>query len=224
METPGEARLMFFARDQVQIHDTWYTGGLRGSGSHDFEVADAFVPEGRSVRLGSRPLCDGPLYRFPVFGLLALGVSAVALGIARRALDELVELASKKVPTGSGRNLATRSVVQRQVGEGEAALRSAQAYVYGAIDAAWQIASRGSRSARGARRAPARRCERRVGAARAVDLVYHAAGGTVVYDASPLSRCFRDVHVATQHMMVAQPIFEVVGRVTLGLPTNEGEI
>ena len=45
-----------------------------------------------------------------------------------------------------------------------------------------------------------------------------------MYDASPLSRCFRDIHVATQHMMVAQPIFEVVGRVVLGQKTSDGEL
>jgi indole-3-acetate monooxygenase len=222
---PGDARVVFFARDQVRIHDTWYTGGLRGTGSHDFEVADAFVPEGRSVRVAERPVCDGALYRFPFFGLLALGVCAVSLGVARRAIDELVELAAKKVPTGSARNLASRSVVQRQVAEAEAALRSARAYVYGAVDSAWQTACDGKAlplAARAELRLAAANAA--WSAARAVDLVYHAAGGTAVYDASPLSRCFRDVHVATQHMMVAQPIFEVVGRVRLGLQTNEGEL
>ena len=222
---PGDLRIVFFPRAAVRIHDTWYTGGLRGTGSHDFEVADAFVPEGRSVRVADGPLCDGPLYRFPFFGMLALGVCAVALGIARRAIDELVELAGKKVPTGSARSLASRAVVQRQVAEAEAALRSARAYVYAAVDAAWQVASAGKPLALDVR------TELRLAAAnaawsaaRAVDLVYHAAGGTVVYDASPLARCFRDAHVATQHMMVAQPLFEVVGRVRLGLPTNEGEL
>ena len=221
---PGP-RLVFFARDQVRILDTWHTGGLRGTGSHDFEVSDAFVPEGRSVLLGSEPRSAGPLYRFPVFGLLALGVCAVTLGVARRAIDELVALASAKVPTGSGRNLSSRSVVQRQVGEAEASLRSARAYVYGAIDAAWRIAARGE-SLPLETRADLRLAAVNAAwsAVRAVDLAYHAAGGTSVYDASPLSRCFRDIHVATQHIMVAQPIFEVVGRVTLGLPTERGSL
>ena len=217
----GELRVFFFARDQVQIHDTWRTGGLRGTGSHDFEVANAFVPEGRSVAMGSAPLCSGPLYQFPIFGLLALGICAVTLGIARHAIDELVTLAGGKVPTGSASTLASRAVVQRQVGEAEAALRSARAYVMGAIDAAWRIALRGESP-------PLDVCaDLRLAAvnaawsaARAVDLVYHAAGGTSVYDTSPLSRCFRDVHVATQHIMVAQPIYELVGRVTLGLATE----
>jgi alkylation response protein AidB-like acyl-CoA dehydrogenase len=224
-EGEAETRLVFFARDQVRILDTWHTGGLRGTGSHDFEVMEAFVPEGRWVLLGSKPRCEGPLYQFPVFGLLALGVCAVTLGIARRALDELVALATEKVPTGSRRNLASRAVVQRQVGEGEAALRSARAYVYGAVEAAWRIATRGE-SLGLETRADLRLAAANAAwsAARAVDLAYHAAGGTAVYDASPLSRCFRDVHVATQHIMVAQPIFELAGRVTLGLPTERGSL
>ena len=224
-DASGEQRLFFFARDQVQVHDTWYAGGLRGSGSHDFEVSAAFVPDGRVVVIGAPPLCPGPLYRFPTFGLLALGVCAVTLGIARRAIDELVALASAKVPTGSARNLAAHAVVQRQVGEAEAALRSARAYVWGAVDAAWRIALRGESppldTLADLRLAAANAAW---SAARAVDLAYHAAGGTSVYDASPLSRCFRDVHVATQHIMVAQPIFEVVGRVALGLPTELGAL
>lgn len=224
-EGEAETRLVFFARDQVRILDTWYTGGLRGTGSHDFEVTDAFVPEGRSVLLGSRPRCSGPLYQFPTFGLLALGVCAVTLGIARRAIDELVALAGAKVPTGSARSLASRAVVQRQVAEAEAALRSARAYVYGAIDDAWVVASRGE-SLPLANRADLRLAAAHAAwsAARAVDLVYHAAGGTAVYDASPLSRCFRDVHVATQHIMVAQPVFELTGRALLGLPTERGSL
>ncbi len=220
-----ETRLMFFAREDVRIHDTWFASGLRGSGSHDFEVADAFVPEGRSVVLGGRPRETGPLYQFPTLALLALGVCGVGLGIARRALDEFVALAGGKVPTGSARTLANRPVVQRQVGEAEAALRSARAFVFESIASAWAIACEG-------RPLPAEpRVELRLAAAnaawraaQAVDWVYHAGGGTAVYTSSPLQRCFRDVHVATQHIMVAQPIFEVVGRSMLGLPVDKGSV
>ena len=54
-------------------------------------------------------------------------------------------------------------------------------------------------------------------AAQAVDRLYHAAGGSSIYRSSVLQRCFRDVHVTTQHIMVAQPTYEVVGRVLLGM-------
>jgi alkylation response protein AidB-like acyl-CoA dehydrogenase len=165
------------------------------------------------------------LYQFPTLGLLALGVCAVALGIARRALDEFVALAGGKIPTGSARTLANRPVVQRQVGEAEAALRSARAYVYASIDAAWAIASQG-RSLPIEQRAELRLAAANAAwrAAQAVDLVYHAGGGTAVYASSPLQRCFRDVHVATQHIMVAQPLFEIFGRSALGLPVEKGTV
>jgi alkylation response protein AidB-like acyl-CoA dehydrogenase len=218
-------RLMFFRREDVRIHDTWYASGLRGSGSHDFEVDRVFVPDGRSVVLGGRPRVQGPLYQFPTLGLLALGVCGVALGIARRALDEFVALAGGKVPTGSARTLANRPVVQRQVGEAEAALRSARAFVFASIDSAWRVATEG-RPLPGDLRAEIRLAAANAAwrAAQAVDLVYHAGGGTAVYASSPLQRCFRDVHVATQHIMVAQPIFEVFGRAVLGLPVDKSSV
>ena len=54
----------------------------------------------------------------------------------------------------------------------------------------------------------------------AVDRLFEAAGGSAIYSESVLQRCFRDVHVTTQHIMVAKPIYEVVGRVQLGLPAR----
>ena len=89
------APFVLFAPDQVELLDTWYTMGLRGSGSTDYEVHEAFVPEGRWAEIvGQEPVADGPLYRFPFFGALALGVCSISLGLARRALDEVVELAA----------------------------------------------------------------------------------------------------------------------------------
>jgi alkylation response protein AidB-like acyl-CoA dehydrogenase len=216
-----EARLMFFEPAQIRVLDTWRASGLRGTGSHDFEVEDAFVPEGRSVVLGGRPRVEGPLYEFPTLGLLALGVCAVALGIARHALDAFVDLAGGKTPTGSARTLANRPIAQRAIAEAEASLRGARAFLFEAIDEAWGIARGGrlSTETKSALRLAATHAAWR--SAAAVDLVYHAAGGTSVYDASPLSRCFRDVHVTTQHIMVAEPTLEVVGRVLLGVGARD---
>jgi hypothetical protein len=79
---------VFFEPGQIQVLDTWHASGLRGSGSHDFEASDAFVPEGRSVELGSHPRVDGPLYRFPTLALLALGVCGVDPATRGRRTDE----------------------------------------------------------------------------------------------------------------------------------------
>ncbi|MCP4035717.1 MAG: hypothetical protein GY733_02170, partial [bacterium] len=132
--------LPLFSAEQVEILDTWYVHGMSGSGSTDFQAEKAFVPQGRYLRFG----VDGPrrkgLYQFPLLGFLGLGVCSISLGVARRAIDELVTLAATKVPTASTRNLASRAYVQSAVAEAEAALRSARALLAEAVESAWDAA------------------------------------------------------------------------------------
>lgn len=213
-----EPLLVFFRADEVLIHDTWHTSGLCGTGSNDIEVSDVLVPAGRWVVLGNRARVDAPLYRFPTLGLLALGVSAVAMGIAQHAVDSFVELAGNKVPTGSSRALAERGSTQKDLARAMAAVSSARALTYQAIDNAWAEAE-----STGKLGTPMKADLRLAAtnnawsAASAVDLLYHAAGGSSIYESSDLQHCFRDVHVATQHIMVAQPTLEVVGKIALGI-------
>ena len=95
------AKFVLFDLDDVEILDTWYVAGLKGTGSTDYQVSGAFVPEERWFALaGAVPREDGPLYRFSFFGLLALGVSAISLGLARRSIDELVALAAHEATAG----------------------------------------------------------------------------------------------------------------------------
>jgi len=212
-----ELHLMIFEANQVEILDTWNPSGLRGTGSHDFQVRDAFVPEGRETILGVTPPHLGtPLYRFPFFGLMAVSVCAVALGIARRAIDEFVSLAAKKVPAWTQRPLAQRPIIQSQVAEAEAALRSARAFIFDAIDAAWDVASVGKKLS------PDLRRDLRLAATnavrqsvKAVDLMYEAGGGSAIHAESPLQRCFRDVHVVTQHVLVNTSLYEQTGKLYL---------
>ena len=217
-----DAPLMLFPAADVEVIDTWTVSGLRGTGSHDIAVRDLLVPADRAVSLvRDRPRERGALYAFPAFGLLAIGIAAVALGIARRAIDELVQLAGGKTPTGSRRILADRPMVQMQVSEAEALVRSGRAFLLDAIGTAWDEARRdgaiGTQARLGARLAATNAT---LGAAKAVDLMYTAGGGTAVYATSSLQRCFRDVHVVTQHLMVAPATYELTGRVLLGLGTD----
>jgi alkylation response protein AidB-like acyl-CoA dehydrogenase len=213
-----EAILVMFPAHEVTIHDTWHTSGLCGTGSHDIEVRDALVPEGRWTVLGKRATVDAALYRFPTLGLLALGVSAVALGIAEHAIEAFIELAGAKVPTGSRRTLAERAGTQKDLARARALVASARAYTHDAVDRAWRQAEQEGRLGHETK------AELRLAATNnawsaveAVDLMYHLGGGTSIYRANDLQRCFRDVHVTTQHIMVAQPTYEVVGKVMLGI-------
>jgi alkylation response protein AidB-like acyl-CoA dehydrogenase len=216
------ATFVFLEPAQVKFLDTWYSSGLRGTGSTDFEVADAFVPEGRSVALGvDPPRVPGALYRFPFFGALALGVTAVSLGMARRAVAELKTLAVAKRPMGSRNTLAENPVVQAQFAEAEALILSAKAFVRQAVQDAWQVARTGDALTIEHRRLlRLAATNATLQSAKAVDLMYHAGGGTAVYEQSALQRVFRDVHVATQHAMVSPRVYETAGRLSLGLETD----
>ncbi len=216
------APYVFFDPAEVEILDTWHVSGLKGTGSNDYVVQDAFVPEGRwGEFLRADPVIEGPLYRFSFTGALAMGVAAVGLGIARRAIDELVAIAADKVPSGSSRRLAERPVVQSQVAEAEADVLAARAFLHEVVDAAWAVAETG-RPFDGEQRKLLRLAATTAmtRSAHAVDLCYTAAGGSSIWESCALQRCFRDIHVATQHGMVAPRTLEPLGRITLGLPTD----
>lgn len=214
----NEIHLMLFEKSQVEVEDTWHVSGLKGTGSHHIAVSEQFVPAGRSVVLGSRPRIARPLYQFPILGLLALGVSAVSVGIGYRARDAFLALASDKRPTGSSRTVAERALVQSGLAKATAALRSAETLVDSTIGSAWEVAAAGGplpvEMKADLRLAAANATHAAVAA---VDSLFRAGGGTAIYESSPLQQCLRDVHVTTQHIMVADPVFEVVGRVQLGL-------
>ncbi|MFP2930529.1 acyl-CoA dehydrogenase family protein, partial [Pyxidicoccus sp. 3LG] len=119
-ENLPETRMFIFPAGSVTLHDTWYASGLCGTGSGDMEVKDLFVPEDYTFSLvGQRPRIATPLYGFP-FGLLGLAIPAVALGIARRAIDELMALSRQKTLLLERRLLAARPAAQEAVADAEA--------------------------------------------------------------------------------------------------------
>ena len=180
------------------------------------------VPVSRSVSImAERPVERGPLYVFPVFGLLALGAGAVALGNARAAITDLVLLAGGKKPQGSTRTLAERPTAQAALAEAEAKLRCARAFFYEAIDTAWRRATAAgdiSMEERALLRLAATHATR--ASAEVTRAVYDLGGGSSVHLSSPLQRRFRDAHVATQHVMISPATLELAGRVLMGLPTD----
>lgn len=217
-----DVRSMLFRDNETRVVDTWRTAGLRGTGSHDIEVNDVFVPASRSFSLFTdRPRHAGPLYRLPFFGLLAAGVAAVALGIARGAIDAFVELAKNKRPMGSKRGIAHRELVQLHVAQAEARARAGRAFLYEAIDTIEaEAAEREAASLRSRALLRLAAAHATTEAAAAVNLVYDAGGATSIYDQSPLQRHFRDVHVATQHVMVGATAMTLAGRILLDLESD----
>jgi indole-3-acetate monooxygenase len=202
-----------------EILDTWHTVGLRGTGSHDFQVQDLFVPGGRYFAArGARSYQSGPLYNTSFYHLWAPNIAAVALGIARAAIDLFVDVAATKRPTRITVVLAQRETVQEKVGQAEALVRSSRAFLFETVRETWPLLEAGvpvpERLTALNRLASSTAVEY---AKSAVDLVFTLAGTTSVYTRSRLERCFRDVHVVQQHAVVAPAGVIMAGRQLLGL-------
>lgn len=207
-----QARLAFFPVADTTFHDTWHTAGLRATASHDYEVVDLEVPATHAMPFAFAPWPAGTMWRTPAMPLFFAPLAAVALGIARGAIDDLVELAQTKTPYRSARRLAERDVVQSMVARAEAATRSARAFLVDALGSLTAEATLHDRAV--ARLAVVNAAS---AAADAVDLCFTAAGSTALYLDHPLQRRHRDVHAVGQHVVLAFSGYETVGRVLFGL-------
>jgi alkylation response protein AidB-like acyl-CoA dehydrogenase len=215
----GSVQLVFFPARDGELIDTWTTGGMRGTGSHDYAIKELFVPAARTITFATPPRVDAPLYRLPLYALLDSAMATVPLGIARAAIDSFVAMAGAKTSHGSVAIAANRPTVQADVGRAEAALQAARAWLYASVAEAWDAAEAG-REVPSRQRALMRlaRANALSAGVHAVDLIYSAAGSTSVYSKGAIDRCFRDIHVAGQHMALHPTNYESCGAVLLGLP------
>jgi indole-3-acetate monooxygenase len=209
----------FLPRTDVQVHDTWHVSGLCGTGSNDVSCQDVYVPEGRVLSLfdpaGYRA---EPLYQIPVLSIVAPPIAAVALGIARAALDELCELAAGKTPSMSTTPLRDKPVMHVEVARAEAAHGAARSFLYDSLDELWQTVLSGQqpsmRQRSLCRAASNHATETAAYVARTASTL---AGGTSVYNSSDLQRHARDADVITHHFTQSPNVWEDAGRALLGL-------
>jgi indole-3-acetate monooxygenase len=205
--------------EAVEIHDTWFVSGLCGTGSNDISVADVFVPERRSFTLGAPGQPREPLYRMPLLGWFVSHIAAVSLGVARGALDQLMELAQTKVPTFSMQVLAERPVAQVELARAEACLAGARAFLYDTVEDLWRTITGGDeptqRQVALNRIAAVSAAESGAAVTRAASML---AGGGAIASTSPLQRHMRDAEAIVHHFTVAPHVWEDAGRVFMGRP------
>ena len=212
----------YYPVEDCQILDTWHVMGMKGTGSNDIQVDETFVPQHRTFPFVPEFVpgthFQGPLYRFPFFGMGAAALPPVMLGIARAAIDEVAALAQGKTPAGSPSLLRERPSAHSKLGQAEAALRSARALLYETLNQRWETTLAGEEISM-ARRADLvlASANAATSAARAVELMHNLAGTTGIYTNSPLERCFRDMQVARQHRFYTENRFETFGQMLFGL-------
>jgi alkylation response protein AidB-like acyl-CoA dehydrogenase len=213
----GVAKLMFMPRGDATVVDTWHVGGLRGTGSHDFEVRDVFVPASRTMSFADPPVEPGPLYSLPSIAMFATIIASVPLGIARHAIEAFKQLGGVKKPMFSQGLLRDGAVAQSYLGEAEGFLRAGRAFVFESLRSAWRLAQRGDRLTwhdRGLLWLSATQAATQ--ALHTVDLVYRAGGAASVYASTQLERCLRDIRTASQHLTVMTTNYEVAGQLFFG--------
>lgn len=216
-----QVRTMIFRKSEAQIIDNWHVLGLRGTGSDSYALNDHFVPQsftaGRDNPAELRE--KGPLYQFTSGMIYAMSFAHVSMGIAKGAFDAFIEIARDKVPRGAKGTLRENNVIQSQVSQCEARLRSSRAYLRGVIAEMWDEAR--NTGAISAEHHPQLRLAATWAIHQARDIVatvYQAAGSSAIFENNPLERRMRDIHAGTQQGQGRAVHFETVGQIMMGLP------
>ncbi|WP_300256843.1 acyl-CoA dehydrogenase family protein [Bradyrhizobium sp.] len=225
-----EYRIFLLPKGDYKILDTWNVAGLRGTGSSDVEVRDAFVADHMTVAVGD--LAGGPspgsvfnpnpLYALPVFSLFPYVLSGVALGNAQACLDDYIEAVRHRISTYNRAKLSDFQSTQIKIADASSKVDAARLIMRSACIEAMDDARCG--------RIPsiiAKTRYRRDGAfsvnlcTEAVSMLFSASGARGLFTTGVLQRQFRDAHAINSHLAFN---FDAAGtnygRVALGLPSE----
>lgn len=199
------------------ILDTWYTSGLRGTGSTDYTMDDVFVADDCVTRHSLLEPSQLPDRRYAYAAFNVPMLSAVALGAARGAVDSLIELFGGKVDRRNLRPVAGAFDKQADLGMAKATVDSARVYLYDTTARAWEAIMAGEELPLELRAGMRLACTHAVAASvQAVDRAHLAAGASSIRSDSPLDRYFRDVHGVAAHAFVRQTTMADGGQLLLG--------
>jgi 3-hydroxy-9,10-secoandrosta-1,3,5(10)-triene-9,17-dione monooxygenase len=220
--TPG--MLVVVPKADLTVDDTWYTLGMRGTGSKDVVATEVFVPEHRAVRmgdafLGTVPGVTAPLYRLPIGATLATMALGTIVGMAECALEAFIGQTQTRVDAYSGERKVQRVGLQSRVAEASAEIAHARS-----------LAGRNCAVLEAAMQQPPPmatpdRAELRWNAAygnelcrRALERMFAAAGAKAAHDTNVLQRFFRDINTSTHHAILDfDSALEMRGKALLGV-------
>jgi alkylation response protein AidB-like acyl-CoA dehydrogenase len=221
---PGATMRVFLTpASSVAFIENWNVVGLIATNSGGFKGENIFVPHGQSIHLPyPRSLQPaGPLYKFPLNNLFGIGFAAVALGVARTMMDEVIALAREKKPWLARQPLQQSQLAQFQIGEAEARLRSARAYMESIAARVWQsVVSTGELTI-------PQRVDIRMATTFAIheaktvaDAAWDVAGATAIFLSNPFERRLRDLRTLTQQLQGRKSHLQDCGAYLLGLEPN----
>jgi indole-3-acetate monooxygenase len=199
-----ELRLAFVQRDEVEIVDTWNSLGLRATGSHDVQVSGVLVPEERTIpfsALAKSARQPGALFSLPP--LSPIGFAAVALGIARGAIDHV------KADVAAGASSALYASRAYDLTQAETWYRSGRCLLDAALSSVWTTLCESQAVTRSESASLDLACWQATHFAKqAVDLVFSISGSHALIETNALGRRLRDIHAVAQHMAFSRRAFE----------------
>lgn len=216
-------RLHFMPKDDIELIDNWQVRGLRGTGSFGFSCEDYFVPEERVMRMDLPPIHDGSIYKIPQSLLFACGFGCVALGVARAAVDSVIELSHSKKPQFGKLTLAQDPVIQSKIGMAEGLFGGAKAFLYETVGEVWESVQRNGEISMDERlrlRLAGTHAIRQ--SAGIVDIVYNLTGSNAIFESTTIQRKFQDIHVITQQVQGREAHYQTVGAHLLGESPDGG--
>jgi indole-3-acetate monooxygenase len=208
-------RLVVFVlpKDQAEVIDNWRVAGLQGTGSMDFKLTEVLVPAEMTYDLGDPAVRGGALFRLGLPAFVSNEVPPFCVGVARRALDDMTELAGRTARFPGAPMLSRRPVFLKELGRAEVRIQAARLVHRDAVQAAWDTALLGNVppanmqiSLTTASVFAVETC------AEVISDLFRYGGGRVLSLASPMQRHLRDVLAARQHVALSEEFYEVAGR------------
>ena len=212
-------RSFMIPRSEYEILDTWDVGSLRGSGSHDVRSNGVFISDRwAEAQLMTPARYPNPVYRIPVPVRLSYNKAAVATGVARGAIDCVIDLGQNKTPWMSANLLRDRPMAQYRLGEAEATLRACRAFVFEAMKGLEDSLQNGEKEPSWEAMKLARLAclHATQSSMRVVDLMHNTAGTSAIRMNSPMERKLRDAHGCASHRWVAPQLYDELGKVYFG--------
>jgi len=228
-----ERRFFLVPQADFKSLDNWSSYGLTGTGSHDVQIQDAFVPAHRTVsaevfaagqNLPGAQLYANPLFSMPTFAAFAYILSSVPVATAKAAVEQFTQGMRARAGTYTGTRVAELASVQARIAEAASCVEFAETV----IRRDWQTLEANVRAGEFPSMETKLRWKRNVAfatqlAVRAIDALMPAAGAGGLKLGLPLQRQFRDIHAASAHIALTWDVHAAAyGQSALGLQPQGG--
>jgi alkylation response protein AidB-like acyl-CoA dehydrogenase len=201
--------------EQFELLDTWYTMGLKGTGSTDYEAHSVFIPAEHTFAFSDKAPREGSIWKKPNHFLRKM--SGVPLGVARDAIDRAIEVLESKTDRMTGQPYRDMEIKQQAIARAEGKLGAARAYVFEALTTEWEkleadvpLTAR-ERAAVMISRQQAFQMGREI-----AQMMFDLVGADSIYARNRFERLLRDMNTACQHVVAQEKTLQNPGGLLLG--------